>query len=148
MQNKIPHVIVCDDDVELNSFIRSHFKLDGYETHQALSAKECLDKLAKLGDIVDVITVNGTIASDRSIMFILNVKSTNRNVKIFVLADRGLSENKTRIMDYGADEFAVKPLSMESLINKVNMKLLEEAAKSSSSYAKEKSHPSIDQLEH
>ncbi|MDQ3885229.1 MAG: hypothetical protein M3239_07270, partial [Thermoproteota archaeon] len=58
------------------------------------------------------------------------VKSTNRNVKIFVLADRGLSENKTRIMDYGADEFAVKPLSMESLINKVNMKLLEEAAKS------------------
>ncbi len=146
MQNKIPHVIVCDDDVELNSFIRSHFKLDGYETHQALSAKECLDKLAKLGDIVDVITVNGTIASDRSIMFILNVKSTNRNVKVFVLADRGLSENKTRIMDYGADEFAVKPLSMESLINKVNMKLLEEAAKSSSSsssssYAKEKSHP-------
>jgi DNA-binding response OmpR family regulator len=130
MQNKIPHVIVCDDDVELNSFIRSHFKLDGYETHQALSAKECLDKLAKLGDIVDVITVNGTIASDRSIMFILSVKSTNRNVKIFVLADRGLSENKTRIMDYGADEFAVKPLSMESLINKVNMKLLEEAAKS------------------
>ena len=130
MQNKIPQVIVCDDDVELNSFIRSHFKLDGYETHQALSAKECLDKLAKLGDIVDVITVNGTIASDRSIMFILNVKSTNRNVKIFVLADRGLSENKTRIMDYGADEFAVKPLSMESLINKVNMKLLEEAAKS------------------
>ena len=142
MQNKIPHVIVCDDDVELNSFIRSHFKLDGYETHQALSAKECLDKLAKLGDIVDVITVNGTIASDRSIMFILNVKSTNRNVKVFVLADRGLSENKTRIMDYGADEFAVKPLSMESLINKVNMKLLEEAAKSSSSSSsKEKSHP-------
>jgi DNA-binding response OmpR family regulator len=51
-------------------------------------------------------------------------------VKIFVLADRGLSEDKTRIMDYGADDFAVKPLSMESLINKVNIKLLEEAAKS------------------
>jgi DNA-binding response OmpR family regulator len=139
MQNKTPHVIVCDDDVELNSFIRNHFKLDGYETHQALSAKECLDKLAELGDIVDVITVNGTIASDRSIMFILNVRRINKNVKVFVLADRGLSEDKTRIMDYGADEFAVKPLSMQSLINKVNMKLLEEATKSSSS--KEKSHP-------
>jgi hypothetical protein len=33
-------------------------------------------------------------------------------------------------MDYGRNDFAVKPLSMESLINKVNMKLLE-AAKSS-----------------
>jgi DNA-binding response OmpR family regulator len=38
-----------------------------------------------------------------------------------------LSEGKTRMMDYGADDFAVKPLSMESLINKVNLKLLEAA---------------------
>jgi DNA-binding response OmpR family regulator len=60
-------------------------------------------------------------------MFILNVKRMNKNVKIFVVADRGLSEDKIRIMDYGADDFAVKPLSMESLINKVNIKLLESA---------------------
>ena len=127
MQNKIPHVIVCDDDAELNSFIRNHFKLDGYETHQALSAQECIDKLAELGDTIDAITVNGKIASDRSTMLILNAKRMNRNVKVFVLADKGLSENKTRMMDYGTDEFAVKPLSMESLINKVNIELLEAA---------------------
>jgi DNA-binding response OmpR family regulator len=131
MQNKMPHVIVCDDDAELNSFIRNFFKLDGYETHQALSAKECIDKLAELGDTVDVITVDGKIASDRSVMLILNVKRMNKNVKVFVLADRGLSEEKTRIMDYGADEFAVKPLSMESLIHKVNLILLEEAKSAS-----------------
>jgi DNA-binding response OmpR family regulator len=126
MQNKTPHVIVCDDDPELNSFMRNHFKLDGYETHQALSAQECIDKLAELGDTLDVITVDGKIAADRSAMLILNAKRINRNLKVFVLADRNLSEHKTRIMDYGADEFAVKPLSMESLINKVNIKLLED----------------------
>jgi DNA-binding response OmpR family regulator len=127
MQNKTPHVIVCDDDADLNLFMRNHFKLDGYETHQALSAQECIDKLTELGDIIDVITVNGKIASDRSVMLILNVKRMSKNAKVFVLADKGLSEDKTRIMDYGADEFAVKPLSMESMINKVNMKLLEAA---------------------
>src|SRR5919107_1867443 len=127
MQNKTPHVLVCDDDAELNLFMRNHFKLDGYETHQALSAKECIDKLAELGDTIDAITVNGTIASDRSVMLMLNAKRMNKNVKVFVLADKGLSENKVRIMDYGADEFALKPLSMESLINKVNLKLLEAA---------------------
>jgi DNA-binding response OmpR family regulator len=131
MQNKIPHVIVCDNDPELNSFIRNFFKLDGYETHQALSAQECIDKLARLGDIIDAITIDGKIASDRSAMLILNAKRMNKNVKVFVLADRGLSEDKTRIMDYGADEFAVKPLSMESLINKVNIKLLEDAKNTS-----------------
>ena len=130
MQNKIPHVIVCDDDAELNSFMRNHFKLDGYETHQALSAQECIDKLSEMSDTIDAITVDGKIAADRSVMLILNVKRINKNVKVFVLADRGLSEDKTRMMDYGADEFAVKPLSMESLINKVNMKLLEVAKES------------------
>lgn len=132
MQSKNPHVIVCDDDVELNSFIRNHFKLDGYETHQALSAQECLNILAELGDTIDAITVNGKIASDRSAMLILNAKRLNKNVKVFVLADKGLSGDKVRIMDYGADEFAVKPMSMESMISKVNMKLLE-AAKSAAS---------------
>jgi DNA-binding response OmpR family regulator len=127
MQNKTPHVIVCDDDAELNLFIRNFFKLDGYETHQALSARECIDKLAKLGDTVDAIIVNGKIASDRSAMLILNVKRMNKNVKVLVLADRNLSEEKTRIMDYGADEFVVKPLSIESLMKKVNLTLLEAA---------------------
>jgi DNA-binding response OmpR family regulator len=127
MQNKTPHVIVCDDDAELNLFIRNFFKLDGYETHQALSARECIDKIAKLGDTVDAIIVDGKIASDRSAMLILNVKRMNKSVKVLVLADRNLSEEKTRIMDYGADEFAVKPLSIESLIKKVNLTLLEAA---------------------
>jgi DNA-binding response OmpR family regulator len=130
MQNKTPHVIVCDNDAELNSFMRNHFKLDGYETHQALSAQECIDKLEELGDRIDAIIVDGKIASDRSAMLILKVKRLNKNVKVFVLADRGLSEDKTRMMDYGADEFAVKPLSMESLINKVNVHLLEVATES------------------
>ena len=134
MQNKIPYIIVCDDDAESNSFIRCHFKLAGFETHSSLSAKECIDKVKELGNKIDVITVDGKIASDRSAMLILNAKRINRNVKVFVLADRGLSEDKVRIMDYGADEFAVKPLSMESLINKVNLKLLE-AAKSSAANA-------------
>jgi DNA-binding response OmpR family regulator len=131
-KNKIPHVIVCDDDAELNSFIRNFFKLDGYETHQALSAQECIDKLTELADTIDVIIVNGKIASDRSAMLIIKVKRMNQKVKLLVLADRGLSEEKTRIMDYGADEFAVKPLSIESLINKVHANLLEHAKVTSS----------------
>jgi DNA-binding response OmpR family regulator len=48
-------------------------------------------------------------------------------VKVLVLADRNLSEEKTRIMDYGADEFAIKPLHMDSVIAKVNFTILEDA---------------------
>jgi CheY-like chemotaxis protein len=71
-ENKTLLVIVCDDDGELNSFIRNHSKLEGYETHQALSAQECISKLSELGDVVDAITVDGKIAADRSAMLTLN----------------------------------------------------------------------------
>jgi DNA-binding response OmpR family regulator len=77
--------------------------------------------------VVDAIVVNGKIAADRSVMLILNVRRMNMRVKVFVLADKTLSEEKTRIMDYGADTFAVKPISVETMINKVNSMLLESA---------------------
>jgi DNA-binding response OmpR family regulator len=101
--------------------------LNGYEAHQALSASECIDKLKELNDVVDAIVVNGKIAADRSVMLILNVRRMNKRVKVFVLADKTLSEEKTRIMDYGADAFAVKPISVETMIDKVNSMLLESA---------------------
>jgi DNA-binding response OmpR family regulator len=71
--------------------------------------------------------VNRTIASDRSVMLILNVRRLNKNVKVFVLADKCLLEDKVRMMEYGADESSTKPISMESLINKANLNLLEAA---------------------
>jgi DNA-binding response OmpR family regulator len=37
------------------------------------------------------------------------------------------------MMDYGADEFTVKPISMESIINKVNLQLLDAARSVASS---------------
>ncbi|MGI0019368.1 MAG: response regulator [Nitrososphaera sp.] len=126
-KNKTPHVIVCDNNPELNAYIRSAFMMDGYETHQALSATECIDKVKELNDVIDAIVVNGNIAADRSVMLIQNVMKMRLKVKIFVLADKNLSEEKTRIMDYGADAFALKPLSIETMINKVNSMLLESA---------------------
>lgn len=45
----------------------------------------------------------------------------------FVIADRYLEESKTRILDYGADEFVLKPISINSAVEKVNVLLLEGA---------------------
>lgn len=126
-QNRILHVIVCDDDAELNSFIRCSFKLAGYETHKALSAEECIRVLEERQGIIDAIIVDGKIAADRNTVLILNAKRRNPKVQVFVLADRRLSEEKTRIMDYGADEFAIKPMSVDQIVNKVGAMLLADA---------------------
>jgi hypothetical protein len=42
-------------------------------------------------------------------MLIANVKKMDSNIKILVIGDE--NNDKTRILDYGADEFALKPMS-------------------------------------
>jgi len=61
--------------------------------------------------------VNGKIAANRGAMLIIKVKRINSSIKIMVLAED--ETDKTRVLEYGADEFATKPISAESVVNKV-----------------------------
>ena len=54
-------------------------------------------------------------------MLIMNVKKMNFNIKILVIGDE--NSDKTRILDYGADDFAVKPISPENTADKILMLL-------------------------
>ena len=59
-------------------------------------------------------------------MLILNTKGVDEVVsESFILTEGGLTEETMGIIDYDADEFVIEPLSMESLIKKANLLLLE-----------------------
>lgn len=49
-------------------------------------------------------------------MLILKIKQINNNIKIFALADD--ENDKTRVLDYGADEFSTKPISPTTTVEK------------------------------
>jgi DNA-binding response OmpR family regulator len=51
----------------------------------------------------------------------MNIKKMNLNIKILVIGEE--NTDKTMILDYGADEFALKPLSPENTADKVLMLL-------------------------
>lgn len=61
------------------------------------------------------------LALDRNATLIANIKNIKFNIKILVIGDE--SNDKTRILDYGADEFALKPLSPENASDKILMPL-------------------------
>jgi DNA-binding response OmpR family regulator len=76
-----------------------------------------LNKVNELGGKVNIVFVDGKIAIDRGAMLIIKVKRVNPNIKIMVLAED--ETDKTRVLEYGADEFTVKPISAESIVDKV-----------------------------
>lgn len=122
----MPIVVVADNEKDVAQLLRSVFRLAGFEAHSANNVQQCIDTLKNIGvDKVDVIVMDGHMASDRTSMAILGIKRMNRNIKIFVIAERYLDETKTRVLDYGANEFALKPISLNTVVEKVNMLLLE-----------------------
>lgn len=75
---------------------------------------------------MDIVLVDGKISADGAAMLIIKVKRVNSNIKPIVLAEDLLQDetDKTRVLEYGADEFTVKPVSAESIIDKVYSSLL------------------------
>jgi len=61
--------------------------------------------------------LDGKVEVNRGAMLIIKVKRINSSIKIMVLAED--ETDKTRVLEYGADEFATKPISAESVVNKV-----------------------------
>jgi DNA-binding response OmpR family regulator len=113
--------IVVDDDRDVNLVLSATLKLKKFDVYKVYDAEECLNKLNKLEGKVDVIFVNGKIAADRAAMLIVKIKRINSHIKICVVAED--ESDKTRILDYGADEFMTKPIGIETVVYKMMMLL-------------------------
>ena len=122
-----PRVLIADDDEDVRNGISLVLKLDGYKVWKTKSAKECLEKVKELEGRINLVVINGTIASDRNVALIINLKRINPSIKVLVIADRKEALDKMTIMDFGADEFALKPQTLDSIANKATMLLLETA---------------------
>ena len=113
--------IITDEDRDVNLVLSATLKLKKFDVYKAYDAEECLNKLNELEGKVDVIFVNGKIAEDRGAMLIVKIKRINSDIKIYVVADDETS--KTRVLDYGADEFMTKPIGIETIVYKMMMLL-------------------------
>lgn len=117
-----PKIIIVEDDREVSSLITAVCKLNGYEAHVAFSAEKCLEWIGEFHNEVDVIYINGTIAADRGAMLISRIRQIGHNIKILVVANDESARNV--ILEYGADDFVIKPISVETILSKISMLLL------------------------
>ena len=119
--------IIVDDDKDVNLILSATLKLKKFDVHKVYNAEECLNKLKELQAKVDVIFVNGKIAEDRGAMLIVKIKRINSDIKVCVVAED--ETYKTRVLDYGADEFMAKPIGIETIVYKMMMLLTRKYSK-------------------
>src|SRR5947209_5734940 len=109
-------VVIVTENSDADSLLAGALWLKGMVTYKANNSDDCLNIINELNSKVDAVVMSDEIAADRSATLIINIKN-NRYTKILVIA--GEESAKTRILDYGADEFSLKPLSSENIADKV-----------------------------
>lgn len=63
------------------------------------SAQACLDTLKQMDYKVDIVIVNGSIATDRGPMLIVNIRKESLEIKIFALAENENNKPEFLIME-------------------------------------------------
>jgi DNA-binding response OmpR family regulator len=111
-------ILIADEDKDVNILLAATLVLKGYEVYKTYSADECISKLEDLEGKVDALLLDGAIAADRGAMVIVKAKRINPDIKILAVADD--ESEKTRVLDYGADGFTTKPISVETIVNKIS----------------------------
>ena len=121
MGSQKPTLLLALENEDSLSMMAGMLWLKGCNVHKAKSATECLEQIKNLDPKADVVITSSEIALDRDSMLIRNVKKMDINIKVLVIGDE--NTDNTMILDYGADEFTLKPLSPENVADKVLMLL-------------------------
>jgi DNA-binding response OmpR family regulator len=120
-----PRIFIVQENEDANLVLTGMLWLKGCEPYKFTDGNDCLKKLKEMEGKVDVIIIGGSIACDRSLMLIVNIKKININTKVLAIADE--DSDKTRILGYNTNEYATKPMSPENVADKVLMLLSREA---------------------
>jgi len=116
----MPLVLIVDEDKIVVNYLYALLRLSGYEVNMAFSASECLRFLEQSNTIdIDAVLLDGKIAEDRGVMVVSRIKQLNKETKTLVVANNDNPRNI--ILEYGADDFVIKPVSGETLLSNINM---------------------------
>lgn len=115
----LSRVLVVDDMADVTNLLAGLLWLKGIEPVKALSIDECFAKIGEEADggKIDVAILNGRLATEKGGLLVTRLKEADPGISIFVLA--GDESDRARLLRLGCEDFAKKPVSAETIIEKV-----------------------------
>ena len=113
MNDVHPIVLVIDDDPQIRRFLRTGFELEHFKVLAEETAEAGL-RAATLRQI-DLIVVDLNLPDMYGGEIVERVRAWS-TVPIIALSVRASDEDKVRLLEYGADDYVVKPFSMVELL--------------------------------
>lgn len=127
--NWTPKIMIIEDNRDVNTYIAGLLVLKGATVHKVYGYDECLRILTELKWDIDAVILSGKVAMEKGGALISKIKQGNDKIRILTIAED--DADKAKLLDLGSDDFGKKPLSGESVVDKVLMLLTKKYAASS-----------------
>ena len=114
-----PLVLVVEDESAIVTLIRYNLESEGYEVIEAINGDEALILIdERTPDIIILDWMLPTL-SGLEVCRRIRLNDAARNVPIIMLTARAEESDRVRGLDYGADDYLVKPFSTKELLARV-----------------------------
>jgi diguanylate cyclase (GGDEF)-like protein len=112
-------VLVADDDPDILSVVKVNFELEGFQVDTAVDGEDALMKSTANPPDVIVLDIMMPRMDGLTALHRLRGQASTANVPIILLTARGLTEDRVRGLELGADDYITKPFDINELVARV-----------------------------
>jgi len=114
-----PFVLIVEDEIAILTLLKYNLESEGFEVAEAIDGEQAL--LLVNERLPDIIILDWMLPTLSGIETCRRIRRNNeaKNVPIIMLTARSEESDKIRGLDYGADDYIVKPFSTRELMARV-----------------------------
>ena len=114
-------ILVVEDEVNLNDIIVKKLKLEHYGVDSCFDGKEALDYVFSAE--YDVILLDIMLPKLDGFEVLKKIRNKNIKTPVFLLTARDGIEDRVQGLDFGADDYLVKPFAFDELLARIRVLL-------------------------
>jgi two-component system OmpR family response regulator len=116
---KHPVVAIADDDLSFANYLKTFLASRGYESRIYGHGEELL-AAARHGDVPDVVLLDVMMPGMDGLGVLQNLRAAGSHVPVIFLTARDTASDRIVGLRAGADDYVVKPFSVEELLARVH----------------------------
>ena len=107
-------LLIVDDDPNLRRFLRAELELEGYSCQEAATGQQALELIR--GEPWDLLVLDWTLPDFSGVEICRRLRSSHNPTPVLMLTGVDGIEDRVTALDAGADDYLVKPFSIEELL--------------------------------
>lgn len=120
------NILVVDDEIQILKILEKFLKISGFEAVSAISAEEAL-KIIKSNAKIDLMVVDLKMPLMSGAEFLRELEMMNKKIPCIILSGYPVEQvdnfDELKKMGYGEDDFLLKPVDLNELLDAVKNKL-------------------------